>query len=81
MNEDRRLIQPVTDARDPRQVEEFSRRVAGLTSPEVTATIDAATKSIHYVGRTTTWRGTSTTCCDQSFDVVLKKTTGAPSCQ
>ena len=45
MNEDRRLIQPVTDARDPRQVEEFSRRVAGLTSPEVTATIDAAAES------------------------------------
>lgn len=51
------------------------------TAVKGTATIDAATKSIHYVGRTTTWRGTSTTCCDQSFDVVLKKTTGAPSCQ
>ncbi len=44
------------------------------TSVKGTATIDAAAKTIRFVGRTNTWKPSGTNCCDDSFDVTLTKT-------
>jgi hypothetical protein len=46
---------------------------ASKTTVKGTATIDVAAGTIRYTGRTYTWTGTSTICCDKTFDVTLKR--------
>jgi hypothetical protein len=54
---------------------------ASHTTVRGKATIDRAAKTIRYTGRTYTWTGSSTICCDQTFDVTLTKVGGStPQC-
>lgn len=55
--------------------------LASHTTIKGEATIDPATQSIRYKGRVYSWTGTSTSCCDETFDVVLTKTRDAADCK
>lgn len=46
---------------------------ASRTTVKGKATIDVAAGTIRYTGRTFTWTGTSSICCDKTFDVTLKR--------
>lgn len=62
----------------PPGVLDFDLGAAGsYTQVSGTATIDPATKTIHYVGKTLTFTA-NTNCCEESFDVTLERV-GAPS--
>ena len=54
MPNDTRLIQPVSDPRDPRQVADFTRRVAGLVLPEPSVTFDAVAEAANVIRVTIT---------------------------
>jgi hypothetical protein len=52
---------------------------ASHTTVTGTATLDRASQTIRYVGRVYTWTGSSTICCDESFDVTLTRVGAAAS--
>lgn len=54
MPDDLRILQPVSDPRDPRQVADFTRRVAGLVMPEPTVAFDVGDEAANTVRVTIT---------------------------